>query len=221
MQWDNSCLYCETAVCFDACLFEEMSSKQHAQLFLLFFKKNTFPQQKMSFSVSSLEEQFSFLFSHRNHSTPHVVTIWTSGKQCPFFYSSKLWHRKYKSVSNYWQSSVVIQGRLILFLLRPDIILFLPYAGRDPWRVRGSRCGGSPEVGSAPGGVRPAPQHCRTPVSSWRARETTRPSSPPSAGRASRPLAPQSSWAAKSRGRWGPLPKPEETHEGFRLRSTL
>lgn len=88
---------------------------------------------------------------------------------------------------------------------------FQPCAGRGPWRGRGSRCGGNPGAESGPGGVQPAPRHCRTPRSSWKARETTRPSSPPAAANASRLHGPQFSWAERSKGRWAPSPTPAGT----------
>ena len=89
-------------------------------------------------------------------------------------------------------------------------IHFLPYAGQGPWQVQGSHCGGSPGAGSGPGDGPLAPRRCKTPASSWTARVTTRLSSPPAAGRASRLPEPRSSWAGRSREHWGLSPTPEE-----------
>ncbi len=71
----------------------------------------------------------------------------------------------------------------------------LPCAERGPWLEPGSRCGGSQGVGSAQEGVSPVLQHYRIQDCSWTTLERRRPSSPPSAGRASRRPVPQSSVA--------------------------
>lgn len=70
-----------------------------------------------------------------------------------------------------------------------------PCAERGPWLEPGSRCGGSQEVGSAQEGVPPVLQRYRIQDCSWKALERRHPSSPPSAGCASRHPVPQSSLA--------------------------
>lgn len=128
----------------------------------------------------------------------------------------------YWSIFLLWRPICWSPGKKLVYNYLKTMIIqntHLPYAKQDPWQVQESHCGGSPGVGSGPEDEQPVPQRCRTPASSWTALVMTPQSSPPAVRHASHLHGPQSSWAERSRERWGPSPTPEKRQTGFRHES--